>query len=200
MTYRFTYSQIAPGDETVHLTSISGPAGESWQMTYAALNLASPISSSAFGGVQTLASLKQVPVYNDPNPPPAATFNYDAGAEMTGYTTPLGGSLTWVYSSNAYASNITLREVSSRSVNAGAGGFTNSHTLTHPSACDPSGGSYHGCTQILDNGAGSKKIYFAAAQNSLVLPSQYQETDNNGTTLLLQKNFTWSQNRRGRSL
>ena len=29
------------------------------------------------------------------------------------------------------------------------------------------------------------------------MPSQYQETDNNGTTLLLQKNFTWGQNAAG---
>ncbi len=33
--------------------------------------------------------------------------------------------------------------------------------------------------------------------NRLVLPSEYQETDNNGSTLLLQKNFTWSQNSAG---
>ena len=146
--------------------------------------------------MELLQSLRQS-VSAQPNPPPTATFTFDLAAELTQYVTPLGGSMSWIYANNAYAGNVILREVTTRSMNQGAGGFTNSHTLSHPSTCDTAGGAYHACTQILDSGACSKKIYYSAAQGSLVLPSQYQETDNNGTTLLLQKNFTWGLNAAG---
>jgi hypothetical protein len=188
--YTFTWATVLAGDDIQHLTYIAGPPGEAWALTYASGNLASPLSSATYGATELLATLQQI---NGQTPPPAH-FSYNGSAEMTQYITGMGGSISWVYSSNAYSGNVTLREVTSRSMNQGAGGFTNSHTLSHPTACDPTGGAYHACTQIVDNGAGSKKIYYAAAQSSLVLPSEYQETDNNGSTLLLQKSFAWTQN------
>jgi RHS repeat-associated protein len=194
-SYHFTYSLLSPSDDIQHLASVMGPGGESWTLTYTSSGLNSPFAGASYGSTQLLTGLQLSNV--GAVQPPSARFAYNGSGEMTQYTTPLGGIISWVYSPNTYSSNVSQREVTSRAVNQGAGGFTNTHTLSHPAPCEPAQGAFHTCTQILDAGAGSKKIYYNAAQGSLVLPSQYQETDNNGTTLLLQKVFTWGQNSAG---
>ena len=128
ITYNFTYALLSPNDDIQHLTSIAGVPGESWLLTYSNASFSSPITGTSFGAADMLATLQQNWAFGG-QPPPAAAFSYNSGAELTQYTTPMGGSISWGYRSFTYAGNISLREVNTRSMNQGAGGFTNTHYI-----------------------------------------------------------------------
>src|SRR5208283_380158 len=87
---------------------------------------------------------------------------------------------------------ISVREVQTRTMNAGFGATGNSWTLSHPDAYDAQQ-AFHGWTDIHDAGAGTDKVYWPGGVSfgaSLVVPSAYEEWNADGT-VKLHKDYNW---------
>lgn len=142
-----------------HLVSISAGGisvpGEAWQFTYNSISLTDPFASAAHGSTALLATAQQTPIIS--GGPGPSSFTYDTHAELTQYTTPMGGSLSWTYQNFTYNGNIQMNELATRGMNDSAASLTNTWTLSHGSGDNTR--TYHALTYIIDTGASSQKIY-----------------------------------------
>jgi RHS repeat-associated protein len=183
--YTFTYTT----DSIPHLTSIANIVGtpEAYSFNYLTnQTLAPPLGSATFPAITLLQSVT-VSGLNISN-----TFTYATSGEMTGFTTPFGGTLGWTYKTFTYSGGVAIREVDTRSA-SWVSGSTNTWSFRHPSSEDTTPPGLHAWVSINDNGAQSTKFYWSAviSSNNLVAPTAYEEW-NPDSTVNLHKDFAWT--------
>jgi RHS repeat-associated protein len=185
-SYNFTYNS----DATPHLTGITNTiqTAEAYTFGYAeGQPLTSPLPAGTSMGTTVLLSTLTVNGLNISH-----SFGYASGSgELTSYTTPLGGNLGWAYRTFQYSGGIYMREVQTRTM---AASFSNSWSLIRNDSADASL-TYHGYTEVADNGAVSYKVYYNTSTVGLIVPIYYVESS--ATAYSLQKNFGFTQNSAG---
>ena len=99
------------------------------------------------------------------------SFTYDGSAEVTKIVLPYGGYLAYNYTTTAYTSGISYREVQQRHISSSG---TNSTDLAYPLAHESSPGStVHQYTTIVDpSGTGEKYWTFATSGLAEALPGR----------------------------
>ncbi len=190
-SYIFQYNT----DPIPHLLTITNwvSTSESYSFNYSAGQSLIP----PFGGTQTTTTLLHSVTVTGLNV--ANTFVYDGSGQMTSFTTPLGGQLTWGYRTFKYSGNVSVEEVQSRTMTAVAGS-SNSWSFGHPSSEDITPPTVHAWVRIFDNGPQTAKYYYGSVvSGNLVVPTTYKECNsdttlecNGGSAINLQKDYSWT--------
>ncbi len=186
-SYAFTYNN----DPVPHLTSITCnmSVAERYTLGYTSEALQSPFGPPVGFGTAALLQTVTITGLNISH-----SFQYGSGAaELTQVTTPGGGKLGWSHQTYSYGGGPNYRAVRTRSMQAASDRPQYSWTLALDAAP-----TLH--ATMTDVGAGAQKIWTLRADSGvyLGLVSSYQECSSNPCgTVLLQKDYTWTQNGAG---
>ena len=190
-TYVFVYNV----DVTPHLTSVQNTIGtsESYQFAFGSMaTLYDPFTGSGYTYANALVPLQSMTATGIGM---QHSFTYNTSGEMTQVTFPYGGYFKYTYGNVTYSSGLTQREIATRIMSKdGTTGSEDSYALTHESS--PSSYPSHQFTQVAvtsTTGVGKKKWSFSTSGSNVGLAIQYQGLDPAGTTVLVQHDFTWTQ-------
>src|SRR5581483_11513632 len=204
-----TYLMQYNTDAIPHLTQILGGSSiktpEQYTFTYSSVPLVSPFDQSPFGATTLLQSVSVTGWTDSQNAAVGHRFQYYAPttgtttAELSQVTTPLGGILTWTYSSDTYTSgNRTYREVTGRTMQPSATAAPSGYSLIYNQNATTS----HSWS-VLINGTSEKAWGFGYTPGPFYqLVSRYEErqiTDaQQGTyVVVLRKTLNWLQDSSG---
>jgi hypothetical protein len=168
---------------------------ENYTFSTTSQTLLDPFTSTNFGSPAILQSVTVAGLGI------AHQFQYDTSAEMTQLTTPLGGTLSWTYRTNAYAAR-NYREVGIRYMQAIFNGTRYGWNIDHDGvACCNSTASnpnWHTSAVVADWAVGSQKVYTFSTSSDYTagLTTKYQEIDST-STVLPEKDYRWYQSSSG---
>ena len=160
-----------------HMAQIVGD-NEGGTMSYTNATLTSPFGGPGVSSVL----LSSFTLWNGT----AYQFTYNSYGELTQVVTPLGGVLGWSYSASQYSGTRQYREVTSRTLQTGAGGTAYTWNLSRDT-----GVAAHTTGTVSDVGAGSSKVWgFGASGASAGLATSYEERG--GATALMHTDYSWT--------
>lgn len=186
-TYAFNYNTDTPP----HLTGISNQisSGENHTFTYLSNQaLASPFDSQSFGTTSVLNTATLLAG--------TLSFTYNGSGELTRATLPYGGYFAYDYSTAAYSSGKSYREVIRRYLSKD-GSTQTTYPFSHEASLGP---DVHQFT-ILDDPGGTGEKYWAFSTSGFTegLVTQYQGRQLPGPVTKTQSDFTWTQDALGNS-